>query len=512
MKMITDGRLNIVLRGRVEPAKYREQELVDYRNNPLIEALPPIRTEQEIVTLLENKIHYSENERFIGRHLKSHAIQRLRHFVKPIGRNILLEKSVSRVIRDGYRGRNILSPEFVRMLNQKKILKEPTTEVVEFDYSKPGLSFALIGASGIGKSTAIDRILMTYPQVIKHKKYDRRPFPYTQLVWLKINCPHNGSRKELCISFFSAVDEILNTNYKQTYCKGKVGIDSLIESMARVAALHSLGFFVVDEIQNLNVAKAGGATAMLNYFTQLIESVGLPVMLIGTYEAARLLEDKFRQHRRMIGQGNFKWDPLPCETEWNKFIEALMKYQWTKIVVPYSEEISKTIHKHSAGIFDIAVKLYQLAQWRAINKLGDEYILDSDLINAVANDCFKGIKPMIEALHNNDYKMLQKYGDVCDVLDKILEKEGLMSEYVETEVGSDVANGRASVSKQKQFIELMEILSKSEIDTDIAHEAALIATEQNKHNKFGELIRIALEIADKIQAKKGTLPEQEGVS
>ena len=60
-----------------------------------------------------------------------------------------------------------------------------------FDAPKStALSYSLIGCSGSGKSTTLQRILNLYPQVIYHEKYN-----FTQLVYLKIDCPHDGSLK-----------------------------------------------------------------------------------------------------------------------------------------------------------------------------------------------------------------------------------------------------------------------------------------------------------------------------
>ena len=66
--------------------------------------------------------------------------------------------------------------------------------------------FTIIGVSGVGKSTAVEKILSLYPQRIVHTKYRERPLAFTQLVWLKLDCPHDGSLKQLCYQFFYALD------------------------------------------------------------------------------------------------------------------------------------------------------------------------------------------------------------------------------------------------------------------------------------------------------------------
>ncbi|MEI2614896.1 MAG: ATP-binding protein [Methylotenera sp.] len=73
-------------------------------------------------------------------------------------------------------------------------------EVFRFEQAKStARSLSLIGCSGSGKSTTLNRILATYPQVIFHEKYN-----FTQIVYLKLDCPHDGSLKNLCYHFFRA--------------------------------------------------------------------------------------------------------------------------------------------------------------------------------------------------------------------------------------------------------------------------------------------------------------------
>ena len=55
---------------------------------------------------------------------------------------------------------------------------------------------ALIGCSGCGKTTSLKRILSAYPQVIYHPEMNLE-----QVVYLKIDCSHNGSLKEICLNF-----------------------------------------------------------------------------------------------------------------------------------------------------------------------------------------------------------------------------------------------------------------------------------------------------------------------
>ncbi|MDP3597422.1 MAG: hypothetical protein Q8S75_10555, partial [Nitrospirota bacterium] len=51
------------LKGRLERAVYRDQDILDYVGNPLIGALPPIWSDQEVMRLLQDKPEYHETQR-----------------------------------------------------------------------------------------------------------------------------------------------------------------------------------------------------------------------------------------------------------------------------------------------------------------------------------------------------------------------------------------------------------------------------------------------------------------
>jgi hypothetical protein len=77
--------------------------------------------------------------------------------------------------------------------------------------------------------------------------------------------------------------------------------------MALVASIHALGLLVVDEIQHVSVAKSGGAEKLLNFFVQLTNEVGVPIIMIGTFKAMGVLCSEFRQIRRGCSQGDMIW-------------------------------------------------------------------------------------------------------------------------------------------------------------------------------------------------------------
>lgn len=105
--------------------------------------------------------------------------------------------------------------------------------------------FTILGISGVGKSTAVEQILSLYPQVIYHSRYSNRSCTNTQLVWLKLECPSDASVKGLCLNFFQAVDDILETSYYFSYGgRGRRTLNELMPDVARVASFVHLGVLV----------------------------------------------------------------------------------------------------------------------------------------------------------------------------------------------------------------------------------------------------------------------------
>ena len=138
----------------------------------------------------------------------------------------------------------------------------------------------------------------------------------------------DGSVKGLCLNFFQAVDDLLGTRYYDNYASGRKTVDELLPRMALVASLHSIGVLVIDEIQHLSQAKNGGSGKMLNFFVQLINTIGLPVVLVGTYKAISLLSGEFRQTRRGTGQGDLVWDRMKNDDDWKWLVNCLWGYQY----------------------------------------------------------------------------------------------------------------------------------------------------------------------------------------
>lgn len=403
-------------------AAYRDPVLPEYRGNPLIEALPDIFSSEDTMRYLTCRARYDEAERSLDAKYRLHCLARLAHeYYQPLSQHFYIESKISVCIRQGYRNRNPLERGYALMANEMYAAmkeKRPVRPVPGYHPNASG--FTIIGVSGVGKSTAVERILNLYPQVIEHTEYNGSPLPVTQLVWLKLDCPHNGTLGGLCYGFFEMVDKVLGTTYYDEYKRSRITIDSMMILMERIAQEYYLGVLVIDELQHLANAKSG-SDAMLNFFVTLVNTIGVPVILIGTSKAAPILQGEFRQARRGTGLGSLIWNRMEQGADWDLLARTMWGYQWTKEKVPPSQEMLDALYQETQGIVVLAVVLYALVQDEAI--LNEKEAFSVEDFQKAARKRMALVQPMIEAIRKNDKKRIEQYADITTIVLEQFDKE-----------------------------------------------------------------------------------------
>lgn len=412
----------VILKGDTEKANYKAQEIEEYNNNPFIEALPNIFTDEEVIDRFTLSPMISLPDREKSSNLRYHIIKRVKNFIQPLPIHITIERRLSALIRRGYLARNPLNKTFLerlRILNELRNESANDTELNErmSHIRSTADSLSMIGISGIGKTTAIERLLLMYPQIIKHEEYNGENFSRTQIVWLKIDCPYDGSLATLCKSFFKAIDDLLSTRYLEKYGYANRITSTMMLHMTTLASIYGIGILVIDEIQHLLNAK-NDMEEMLNFFVTLSNTVGIPTVLIGTSKAQQLFNGNFRQARRAASEGSIMWDRMGKDSEeWDFFLDTLWEFQGLKETTPLTEKIKDIFYDECQGITAVAVNLFILAQERALAE-GEERITSS-IIRKTAEEDLHLIQPMIKALRNNDLMKIMEYEDISINLEDI---------------------------------------------------------------------------------------------
>lgn len=444
----------------------------EYQGNPLIEALPDIWPGDRVVQMLSEKAAYNNGERELDIQYRMHCIYRLFRYFQPLEQHIDIEQRISRSIRQGYLYRNPLMPEYASGLSDGfAAMKDKSSYQMLHGTKSAASGFTIIGVSGVGKSTAVEKILSLYPQRIIHTGYRKMPFAFTQLVWLKLDCPHDGSLKQLCYQFFYALDLAAGTDYFQQYSKGRYSLDMLLIIMTQLVRQFQIGILVIDEIQHLSEAKGGGSDKMLNFFVTLVNTIGLPVVMIGTTKAMSILQGEFRQARRGSGQGDLIWDRMKNDSAWQVFVKSMWRYQWTGSRVPYTDEMVNALYDESQGIIDIAVKLYAIVQIEAIT--GGKESFSAPDIHKMAEKKLSLVKPMLDALRSGDRKKMLRYEDITPV-----SIEDYLSAYqaVKPEIREKTTEKKLTVLEQT-VVKLLEV----DVEPPVARRLAgkVIASHKN---------------------------------
>lgn len=231
-------------------------------------------------------------------------------------------------------------------------------------------SFSIVGCSGIGKSSAINRAI----SIITKNKMIEIQNPSVRIIpCLVVQCPFDASVKSMLLEILRKSDELLETNYYSSALKARATTDVLIGIVSQVALRH-IGLLVIDEIQNCVTAKSGkNLVAML---TQLINSSGISICLVGTPETLSLFESAFQLARRSLG---LQYNSLNNDEFFKGFCKLLFKYQYVQKKAEITEQIVDWLYEHSGGVTSIVVSLIHDAQEIAI--LTGYEILDISMLN-----------------------------------------------------------------------------------------------------------------------------------
>lgn len=399
-------------------AIYISQSEPSYQKNLLIEALPPVRKDIDVYFSMKSLPVFDISERQNDDVYRMDAIMRLSRFIIPLPYNLLVDRYLSLVLRNGYVGKHINTKEFNDRLRESSSKLGRKSSGLEAESSIPvvkdvsisqNFGFSIIGISGGGKSTALESSMKYYPKVIRHYSSENEKFLFTQIPIIKIDCSNDGSIKGICTKFFREIDYLLGTQYFERYTKRNVSLERMIDAIAHLSQYYALGALVIDEIQHLKSTKSGDKA--LNFFVSLMNQTNVPIIFIGTYKAFNnVLNKDFRQGRRSSGLGTIAWKFMDEEQEFDFFIKNLWEYQWVRNYSELSDDIKKLIYKKSLGITDRIVKLFMISQLEAIVDESEE--LTYELIEKVSDERFVLTKHMIDAFERKDLKILASLEDM----------------------------------------------------------------------------------------------------
>lgn len=357
------------------PPNYKVTGDTEIDGNPLLAHLPAEPDDdKECYKRLMLALPFDASERTGRQSLRRRRIQQLARFfvpADPVYADAL--KTISSNFVESYIHRNPMTAEGQAQLHGRSA---STT-------FRPGICL-ISGMSGMGKSTLCDRVLNALgPHVTRHENFHGVPFPEMQILYLRRNIPPNCTPTRLARTFGTYVDQITQLpmyadQFNKLRKKGG-GQDVYLEAVARICSAHHVGGLVLDEIQNL-LGAGFQKDRVLELLVNLRDEGGLPIILVGTLKALRLLEGDFAPARRLTQGGYFELvrpasshDPV-----WEATCKKAWTYQWLQEPRDFDESILEALYEHSQGITGVMITLLQKAQVLALDE-GKE-TMDSEML------------------------------------------------------------------------------------------------------------------------------------
>lgn len=396
-------------------AVYTQSRIPRFKDNPLIEALPPTLDDDGLIDALNDLPDFDIEQRNWPAHERIQMIAELADCMVTLRRHIQLAWAIDTLIRQGYIGRAPRTASHTKVFQQlyeARKAKRPFSARPKANATAQ-LSSALLGVSGQGKTSSLARIFNLYPQLIYHPELDR-----VQITWLHIEAPSDGlSTKGLALSIIRNIDMLIpDGDYYARYGKTTYSTEILLNHAARLMHTHCVGMLVTDEIQNLKNA----GTSMRRMMALLVSAsneLGVPILFVGTNGGAKVLGLDASPARRSVGHAIPSWSALKASgnlaepDEWEDFITAIWPYQWVKNETPLTQALSDLMFYYSRGIIDIALKLFSCVQWHCI--LDGTETITAQVIASVWETEFELIHAMMDAFRSGDLAALERYPDIA---------------------------------------------------------------------------------------------------
>jgi len=385
-----------------EAPVYKRKPLVEFRGNPLVEALHRIPDmDKQTLLRMTVKPQFHSREINLPPATRMLCIDRLHNFFFANEKHIEVLQDIYAAVLNGYRERNPFDAKGQRKMHALS------------SSGCPAGIYLLTGPSGTGK-TSLTRVIQEYfgAAVIAHSIYREMPFPETQIPFLRINLPDSCSAKAICEGLSRLVNRLLGVNHYERTAYDTTVKNNILQDVKFFIRCYHVGAIIIDEIQHLSHAKSGGKEGVIAFLNNLQDELGVPVILVGTYAACNLLQDSASTARRLVVNGYIdlaRWESAN-DAEWRALCHVLWRYQWLADPCELTDEIIDKLYEYSQGITAILIALFIRAQKLALrNKIET---IDGSFLTRTYLEKLTPLHGIINALRSNNQKALCMYEDL----------------------------------------------------------------------------------------------------
>lgn len=405
----------------------------DFKNNPVLQAIrPPPASETESLHRLIYKPDFVEHEKDMPAYERVFCPLRLSNFLFPSKMHVTVLNNAYIQILSSLAMRNPLAYHFKRaQYSSSGNRKISFTENFRPKNWPWRISF-ITGLSGLGKTATVNAVMRVLGEtVIQHHSYLGEPFTETQITYLHVNVPSRCNARLVCKSFIEETDNLLGYKlYTETYSTSYEKPEVYLDQLKRIILNHHVGILIVDEFQNISLQKSGGKDELIAMLTNTAIELGVPVILVGTYKAARILDDEsMALTRRLVNGGyyEFKAPKSFKEPVWKNFCQKTWQYQWVRDAVPFSDKICERLYEYSAGIYGIMIDLFIRSQTTAI--WDEKEFVDINRLRMVYEEQMGPLHKLVKGLLDGDPIIFENYDDMYIDANKIMKNDSISSNY-----------------------------------------------------------------------------------
>lgn len=380
---------------------YRIELNPRYKDNPLITALPDVPTYSEAylaLALLPDK--RAEDFRSQAQHRRLDLLGELQHIFVPTNLHIATLQKIVAVVRDCYEARNPNLPEVQRHLY--RAAQGERTGLTRLSKSGGGSNgMVLWGITGSGKTSFLDRLVAyLYSQQAKggaftrgaiyHRMIQGRRSFWPQLPVVRMQC--KTTLKGTISTLFAQIDEALGTSHSS-----RIGSrwtrDIFVNLVQQVMTTHFTGLLIVEDAHKLK----DSTDKILDYFCDIMEESGFPILLVATYKFRTPLLADPAIASKLTAKGIIDFPPLSLSSEdpknkrskipnqdWVMFVQGLWGLNVFKQARDMPVELPEWLHFHSKGVRRIAREMMSHAFERSVRD--DKLVVDEALFDDIAAD------------------------------------------------------------------------------------------------------------------------------
>jgi hypothetical protein len=295
------------------------------------------------------------------------------HFF-PTEEAVSIASAVQEALRASVLRRNPLRAKEQRRINQLALLGSDVDRAMLQSLACPASGGIVAAETGEGKTTIARRALEVFApdQVVVHPPSQAGGWTrFTQICYLHVDLPFNGSRGGLLARIIGGVDALIGSSYGENLRKLR-NLDAQVVFVMKILSMHRVGMLVLDEGQQDNFDECAWQREFVLFFLAVM-NFGIPILLSGHPSAFTSLLVVGQVMRRFSDIGYFQLRRAidVSDHSWSKaYVPGVMRFLLCETVED-AEKIVHCSHEETGGGRGLFVARWLEAQRIALLRRGD---------------------------------------------------------------------------------------------------------------------------------------------